>query len=203
MDWNYITHHLISGYIPAAAGLALYFSVLHLFVKKQALGHIIASFVFGFYIVGILTVTGICITGHFSPRVSYIPFIDMVRGPVDTVLNILLFIPMGFFIPLLYEKYNKIGKVAPAGFLISLSIEITQMFGFGATDINDLITNTVGTCLGYGIYKMFSWVIIQSRLKKIQVQGNQCYYELPLFWLGALLIMLTVQVHIFHALFTS
>jgi glycopeptide antibiotics resistance protein len=27
---------------------------------------------------------------------------------VDTVLNVILFIPLGLFLPLLYEKYNKI-----------------------------------------------------------------------------------------------
>ena len=146
--------------------------------------------------------TGVCIRGSFSPRIVYIPFVDMVRGPVDTVLNILLFIPLGFFLPLLYEKYNNISKIAFAAVLISLSVEIAQMFGTGATDINDLITNTIGACLGYGIYKLFYRVIPKSWIKKIQVKGSQCYYELLLFWAGTLLIMMTVQVYIFHALYT-
>ena len=63
-----------------------------------------------------------------------------------TMLNIVLIIPLGFFLPLLYKKYDSLGKIALVGFLVSLSIEIAQMFGTGATDINDLITNTVGAC---------------------------------------------------------
>ena len=34
-----------------------------------------------------------------------------------------------------------------------------QMFGRGATDINDLITNTVGACLGFFIYQLLSKLV--------------------------------------------
>lgn len=119
------------------------------------------------------------------------------------MLNIVLFIPLGFFLPLLYKKYDSLGKIALVGFLVSLSIEIAQMFGTGATDINDLITNTVGACLGFIICKWLYKAIPKPWIKQIQVDGAQCYYELLLFWIGALLIMLTVQVSSFHALFAN
>ena len=135
MDWQFIGHHLISGYIPMMVMLVLYFVVLFATKKKQALGHMIVSFVFCFYLIGILTMTGVCIGGNFSPRFVFIPFVDMIRGPVDTILNVLLFVPLGLFLPLLYDKYDKIGKIALAGFLVSFSIEIAQMFGTGATDM--------------------------------------------------------------------
>ncbi len=133
MAWEYITHHLISGYIPVMVVLMLYFILLHLGGKKQTIDHIVVSFVFCLYLVGILIMTGVCLKGSFSPRIVYIPFLDMIRGPVDTALNILLSVPMGIFLPILYEKYDTLGKVALIGFLISLSIEIAQMFGFGAS----------------------------------------------------------------------
>ncbi len=110
MDWQFISHHLVCGYIPVAVALAVYFVLLRVIGRKQTGCHIIASFVFCFYLVGILTMTGVCFVGSFSPRIVYIPFLDMIRGPVDTALNILLFIPLGFFLPLLYKKYNSIGK---------------------------------------------------------------------------------------------
>ena len=203
MDWGFITHHLLSGYIPVMAALVFYFVILHLVKRKQNMGHIIASFVFCFYLIGILTMTGVCIKGAFSPRIVYIPFVDMIRGPVDTALNILLFVPLGFFLPILYEKYDRISKVVLVGFLVSLSVEIAQMFGTGATDINDLITNTIGACLGFGLYKLVHRAIPKSWIKNIRVEGSQCYYELLFFWIGSLLIMLTIQIHIFHALFAA
>ena len=55
-----------------------------------------------------------------------------------------LFISLGVFLALLYKRYNCIKKVVLIGFLFSLSIELVQMFECGATDINDLITNTLG-----------------------------------------------------------
>ncbi len=79
--------------------------------------------------------TGICIRASFSPRISFIPFMDMIRGPVDTALNVLLFVLLGVFLPVLYVKFNTLGKIAFAGFLISLFVEIVQMFGFGTKDI--------------------------------------------------------------------
>lgn len=203
MDWKFITHHLLSGYVPVMAALVLYFVVLYAIGKKQTVGHVIASFVFCLYLVGILTMTGICLKGSFSPRIVYIPFVDMIRGPKDTFLNVLMFIPMGFFLPVLYEKYDSIGKIALTGFFISLSIEIVQMFGYGATDINDLITNTVGACLGFCIYTIIYRIVPKSWIKKIRVEGPQCYFELLFFWIGSIMIMLTIQVHIFHAFFPA
>ena len=147
--------------------------------------------------------TGIWYMSAFDPRIVYVPFVDMIRGPVDTVLNIILFIPLGFFLPLLYKNYDKIGKIALIGFLISASIEIVQMFGCGATDINDLITNTIGACLGFCIYKALHKVILESWYEKIQVEGSQCVFELIIFWICTLLIMITIQPQIYHALFAA
>lgn len=92
----------------------------------------------------------------------------MIREPKDAILNIILFFPLGFFLPLLYQKYNSLSKVLLHEFLFSLSIEITQMFGFGTTDVNDLITNTVGACLGYGIYKLFNVFFLNHLSKNIK-----------------------------------
>lgn len=203
MDWKFITHHLLSGYIPMLAASALYFIFLHMIGKKQTAAHVITSFIFNFYLIGILTLTGICLRGSFSPRIVFIPFIDMIRGPKDTILNVLLFIPLGCFLPLLYEKYDSIGKIAFMGFLVSLSVEIVQMFGYGATDINDLITNTIGACLGFFIFTILYRMIPRSWFKLTRVEGTQCYYEPLFFWIASISVMLTVQIYIFHRFFPA
>ena len=87
---------------------------------------------------------------------------------MNTILNVVLFAPLGFFLPLLYKKYSHISTVALTGFLFSLSIEIVQMFGRGATDINDLITNTVGACLGFFIYQLLNKLIPKEICGKFQ-----------------------------------
>lgn len=150
-----------------------------------------------------MAATGIAIKGSFAPRIVYIPFVDMIRGPIETFLNVILFIPLGFFLPFLYKKYNRLANIVLAGFLISLSIEFAQMFDMGTTDINDLIANTLGTCLGFGIYKSFNKAVPKSWINQTQVDGFQCYYELLFFWIGSLVIMLTVQTYIFNILFAA
>ena len=87
--------------------------------------------------------------------------------------------------------------------MISVSIEIVQMFGCGETDINDLITNTVGACLGFCMYKALHKIIPESWHEKIQVDGSQCIYELVIFWICTLLVMITIQPQIYHALFPA
>lgn len=203
MDFEFIMYHFLSGCIPVFLAVAIYFAILLFSGKKQIKGHIILSFVFCFYLTGILAATGIAIKGSFSPRIVYIPFVEMITGPIETFLNVILFIPLGFFLPFLYKKYNRLVNIVLAGFLISLSIEFVQMFDMGTTDINDLIANTLGTCLGFGIYKSFNKAVPKSWISQTQVDGFQCYYELLFFWIGSLVIMLTVQTYIFNILFAA
>ena len=92
---------------------------------------------------------------------NLIPLIDIFASPVEyitnTILNILLFIPMGFLLPAIWKAYRPIKKTVLMGLLISVIIELLQIFTFRLTDIDDLITNTLGTFLGYYCGKMFSF----------------------------------------------
>jgi glycopeptide antibiotics resistance protein len=191
----------ISGYIFIVPGLILYFGYFIKTQKRQTLLHIVTAFVFCYYLIGIMTMTGIHTFQSFSPRIVLIPFLDMISGPVDTVLNVILFIPLGLFLPLLYEKYNKINRIAFTGFLFSISIEIVQMFGMGTTDINDLITNTVGTCLGYCIYKLLTKIAQKELCEKFQANRINDYIEVLFFVLYAFAVMVTIQPFIIHKFF--
>ena len=66
--------------------------------------------------------------------------------------NIIMFIPIGLFIPLLWNLSNK--KVIFIGFCFSLFIEIFQLFLTRGTDVDDLILNTIGTILGLLLYRI-------------------------------------------------
>lgn len=192
----------ISGYIFIVPGLLLYFMYLKKSGKQQTPHHIVIAFIFCYYIIGILTMTGISSFKEFAPRIVLIPFVDMIRGPLDTILNVILFFPLGMFLPLLYKKYNRIGRIALTSFLLSLSIELVQMFGMGATDINDLITNVVGACLGYFVYKSFSKIFPKKLSEKFQaVKIINDEREVLFFLVYAFMIMVTIQPFIIHILF--
>lgn len=203
MDWELIRQHLFCGSIPMMIFLLVYQGILFAKTKKQGMGHIILTFVLCFYFIGILIMTGIWFRAAFSPRIVYIPFVDMIRGPLYAILNVFLFVPLGLFLPLLYKDFNRIWRIAAVGFLISLSVEIAQMFGTGTTDINDLITNTVGACVGYVLFNAMRNIIPEKWMKDIQLGSRRSYFELALFWGIAFLIMLTIQPIFYQKVFRS
>lgn len=72
--------------------------------------------------------------------------------------NIVMFIPLGIFLPWLYN--NRFRKVVVIGALASVSIESIQYLNMFAgyyryVDVDDVILNTLGAIIGYWIYKQF------------------------------------------------
>lgn len=91
---------------------------------------------------------------HKVREVNLIPFHyeNVMEGDVpllEAVFNSLVFVPFGF---LLFKVWN--GKVYWKILIVvglSLFFEITQyVLSIGATDITDLITNTLGGIIGIG-----------------------------------------------------
>ncbi len=89
----------------------------------------------------------------FNPNINLIPFSDGFS--LGFILNIVLFLPLGFFCPLISKYYQSVKHTFFIGFGLSLFIEIIQLFTqYRATDIDDLITNTVGALLGYCCFRI-------------------------------------------------
>ncbi|MGF7231324.1 VanZ family protein [Arachidicoccus sp.] len=67
---------------------------------------------------------------------------------IDFWGNVLLFIPFPFCIKMLFKINNK-WHLLLFGCIMSIAIEISQyIFRIGFADINDVITNSIGTLLG-------------------------------------------------------
>ena len=66
-------------------------------------------------------------------------------------LNILLFIPLGFFLPFQTPKKRiSFIRILLVAFLFSVSIEMLQYItGRGITEVDDVINNTLGGVLGW------------------------------------------------------
>ena len=95
----------------------------------------------------------------FNCRINLIPFVylldyDSGAHMIYNVFgNIFMFVPTGIVLPVLYKRLDNFFKVVGTGFLISLSIEILQLpFADRASDVDDLIMNTLGVATGYVIY---------------------------------------------------
>ena len=92
-------------------------------------------------------------------RLNFVPFVNLMDYEIrrEALLNVIgnsfLFLPVGIVFPSVYKKLDTHWKVIAAGVGTSLSIEILQLLFFDrVTDIDDLILNSAGYLLGYGIY---------------------------------------------------
>ena len=192
----------MSGFLFMVPVLALYFFWLKKLGKPQSFLHTAAVFVFGYYLFGLLTVTGIGFTStmRFHPNISWTPFVGMITGPIDTILNVILFVPLGFFLPLLYKKYHNIKTVALTGFLFSLAVEFVQMFDWGSSDVNDLMTNTAGSCIGFAVYYLLSRILPTNLKKQFQSRNINAVVEVLFFTICVFAIMITAQTWFVHSI---
>ena len=83
---------------------------------------------------------------------------------LNIVGNVAMFIPTGIVLPIVYRRLDSLGKVLLAGAGLSLCIELLQLpFRARATDVDDLLLNTLGTILGYGLYAAVKWLLKRCR----------------------------------------
>lgn len=86
----------------------------------------------------------------------------------NLILNIMLFIPLGFLLPMYSDKLKKMYIVVPIGLLATLTIEFTQHFNkYGTFEIDDAFNNTVGTLIGYCIFIICFRIKSKENWKKI------------------------------------
>ncbi|WP_442598364.1 VanZ family protein [Neobacillus sp. D3-1R] len=84
--------------------------------------------------------------------------------------NIILMVPLGFFIPFLAKKKRGLLQTVFLGFLFSFTIEVVQaVFTFRSADIDDLIFNTFGVFIGYIFFKMVSPLLVTVKKRYLQV----------------------------------
>ena len=80
----------------------------------------------------------------------------LVRAAVINLAgNVVMFVPLGFFLPLIFLKLRKLGRTLLGAALIITAVEQAQLLTLvGSCDIDDLILNLVGAGLGYSLYKL-------------------------------------------------
>lgn len=103
-------------------------------------------------------------------RAEFIPFWSYSHPELrsEIILNYILFVPLGFLLYLCFSEKGKHGCVwiAKVGFLLSASIEISQLvFRIGLFEFDDMIGNTIGCLIGAVVGKMM--------VKKMMVKRGQ------------------------------
>ena len=151
-------YRIYSTGIETAAASAILIPILFLYhififhnIKKTA-----AYILFSLYLAAICFLVGFPNIAGMRIVLShnFIPLRGMLTDITNSYLNVLLFIPLGIFVPCLWPEYRSMLKTVGLGLMTSLGIEILQIFTFRATDINDVITNVAGTMIGYLIGRL-------------------------------------------------
>lgn len=158
-------NHLQSMFIGGIAGLIpllpmmMFFHFIMLRKSKRnhretEWAHRVVMYLFGFVLLCILSVTGMpsLYDITFDTTVNVVPLVGIGSNFSQYMQNVLLFIPLGFLLPVLWKKFEHWRSTLLYGFLFTLWIEIMQIFTFRTTDIDDLLMNTAGTLLGFFLF---------------------------------------------------
>ena len=112
-------------------------------------------------------------------KINLLPFSREI-SVTGYLLNAVLFMPLGFLLPLAWADFRKLWRTLAAGTAFSLLIELSQLFNSRQSDVDDLIMNTLGALLGYLLFKVFA-----RAAKWGTAQTGGCKWE-PAVYIGAM-----------------
>lgn len=99
----------------------------------------------------------------------------------NVILNILMFVPIGFMMPLLSKKCEKWYITYLGGFFITLFIETLQLISKrGIFEVDDIINNTLGYAIGYGIVMIFISLFKRKKVSQKTKVLTTASYQIPL-----------------------
>ena len=111
----------------------------------------------------------------------------------NIILNFCMFIPFGIWLPLGIKWFRKFWKTYLVGFVFSLFIECIQLvFRRGIFELDDILGNTVGAMIGYGLFAIA--LLIVNKIKKRESKIiSAAVLQLPLIMTTAAFTMIFVK----------
>lgn len=175
---------MMESYLLAILVSMVLITIINIILNKKSSGKIKwQHYLFGYFLILYLVISLKDIVGFptlsdlerkvmlggpiFDPVLNFIPLSSGIE--ISTILNIIFFMPFGFLLPTLWNKFRKFIPTVFAGFIFSLIIEVGQLFIIRATDVDDLIMNTLGTILGFILFKILS-IIFKKLSNKTMVE---------------------------------
>lgn len=191
--------NMMGNYLELGIGLLLIVSVL-LFIgywgiykkicrgkQKIDIKKLFWWFIFIFYIFVVLAVTllnrsgvwnGKIISFFYSYKEAWISASESAWRNI--ILNILMFVPLGFWLPLGQKRFRASWKTYLAGLFLASGIEAFQLvFSLGIVEVADIFNNTLGTMIGYGAYKIVEYIVLLYK-KEITNVRKLCVCQIPL-----------------------
>lgn len=175
---------MMESYLLAILVSMVLITIINIILNKKSSGKIKwQHYLFGYFLILYLVISlkdivGFPTLSDLERKVMLgVPIFDLVLNfiplssgiEISTILNIIFFMPFGFLLPTLWNKFRKFIPTVFAGFIFSLIIEVGQLFTIRATDVDDLIMNTLGTILGFILFKILS-IIFKKLSNKTMVE---------------------------------
>lgn len=166
---------------------------LHRWEKGRKV-HLIWTYIFILYLCMALNVAGmggLWDIGHYDSivrieEINFIPF--QSEGILTYVLNIIMFMPLGLLLPLLWNKYEKAIRTVTAGAVFSLFIETGQLFNRRKTDIDDFVMNVIGTLFGFALWIVFDKIFKIKKKEQDKISLAEPYVYICLAVAGKFLL---------------
>lgn len=71
--------------------------------------------------------------------------------------NVIMFIPLGFLLPKVFPRLDRLGKVLLTTAAVITIVEVVQLFTLlGSCDTDDLMLNVIGAAIGYGFHRIIN-----------------------------------------------
>jgi glycopeptide antibiotics resistance protein len=167
----------LRGKASLALGVCIMFVVMIVGVYKKKQETFLQGFIQSSFLVYVFMV--LTLTGYFTlfrevaahgwwqgvlhriqtkERINLHPFVMFKQfriASTQVIGNLVMLLPLGIYVPLLFPKLSGFFRVFIICLLVSISIELMQLItNVRSTDIDDVILNTSGAIVGYGVYKI-------------------------------------------------
>lgn len=180
MDFSAVPASTIGGAILVPFILISIITIIFVGIKRKlgAVG-ILFNIFFALYIFTLIEIlffsipvnpSEIVAAREFShPQMNLIPLRDILSEPLPIIIrnlvgNIIIFIPLGFFLPILIHRARKIKAAAIIVVVSALVVELIQFIGsfvifqlnWKIVDIDDVLMNIIGGMIGIVAYYIFN-----------------------------------------------
>lgn len=158
----YVILALVVIVIGFVIGLYLTRKDWHSFIRKSLLTVLLG------YLFFVLCTTLLFRDSSDSLQYQLFPFwsYDVLNYKIiaQLILNVLMFVPIGFLLGTIMKEIRWM-QVMEIGCLLSAAIEILQLLTRrGVCNIDDVIHNTIGCVIGYGIFRLCD-TILKNKIK--------------------------------------
>lgn len=110
-------------------------------------------------------------------RPNLVPFRDLINVYsmglramlIQVAINVIMFAPFGFLLPLAFSRLQSLKKTFVISLISAISIEVLQYFYGRSADVDDVIMNVIGACIGYILF--ISYIKIGKMIKTRKVHS--------------------------------